>query len=336
MIHENLSDGLVLLIGSGLSAASGLPTMAMLAEHIISQKIPYTDTSITKQWQDITDLLNANIDIESTLNTVKPEIEVEKFLINTTAQFILEKEYHAINSILSNGVRPPLCRFISKMLTICNDIPIITTNYDRLIEISAELAGIPVDTLFTGNILCKLHRHKSQQSLLFIDNNRKGHPRIKCHKHIKIYKPHGSLDWFDLHGTPIKLNLSIDLPRLMITPGFTKYIKGYEQPFDLHREEANKSIDNAKYFIVIGYGFNDHQLETHLRQKLSTTQFCLIITKSLTKNTKEIIKSSNHIWAISEDDENNNATLITNSSLTFRLDELKLWDFSTFIKEIFP
>lgn len=40
--------------------------------------------------------------------------------------------------------------------------------------------------------------------------------------------------------------------------------QGYESPFDHHRSRANQEIDRAGRFLVLGYGFNDDHLETHL------------------------------------------------------------------------
>src|SRR5690606_14272540 len=85
---------------------------------------------------------------------------------------------------------------------------------------------------------------------------------------VKLFKPHGSFDWFLGDSSPIRYCGELALPRHIITPGSNKFRNGYESPFDKHRERANESIDHASRFLIIGYGFNDDHLETHLKPKL--------------------------------------------------------------------
>jgi hypothetical protein len=57
-----------------------------------------------------------------------------------------------------------------------------------------------------------------------------------------------------------------------------KFRSGYESPFDKHRERANEEIDRASRFLILGYGFNDDHLETHLKPKLRAGRPTLLIT----------------------------------------------------------
>ncbi len=78
-------------------------------------------------------------------------------------------------------------------------------------------------------------------------NNRQDCCSIFC-DHAVVLKPHGSLDWYRKETEPVRCTFPIDAPRLIITPGLNKFRGGYDQPFDAHRESANKEIDNAQRF----------------------------------------------------------------------------------------
>ena len=57
--------------------------------------------------------------------------------------------------------------------------------------------------------------------------------------------------------------------------------QGYSVPFDIHRARANEEIDKAQRYIIIGYGFGDDHLETHLMQQLRAGKPALIQTRLL-------------------------------------------------------
>jgi hypothetical protein len=44
-------------------------------------------------------------------------------------------------------------RLLKHVLKPTTGVPVVTTNYDRLLEIAAEEAGLGVDTLFVGQSL---------------------------------------------------------------------------------------------------------------------------------------------------------------------------------------
>lgn len=96
-----------------------------------------------------------------------------------------------------------------------------------------------------------------------------------------ILKPHGCLSWHLINSIPYSLpDYSIE-DSLIITPGLNKYREGYSVPFDIHRARANEEIDKAQRYIIIGYGFGDDHLETHLMQQLRAGKPALIQTRLL-------------------------------------------------------
>jgi hypothetical protein len=156
--------------------------------------------------------------------------------------------------------------------------------------------------------------------------------RVSLKKHVKIFKPHGSLDWYEIKGDVIRTQTEINERRLIITPGTSKFREGYQQPFDYHRESANKSIQKAKAILIIGYGFNDEQLEVHLVNKLREGVPTLVITKVLTQSAIKICANLDNVTLVSVG-ENDDQTKISINGIETKHDS-KWWSLSEFIEGI--
>jgi hypothetical protein len=120
---------------------------------------------------------------------------------------------------------------------------------------------------------------------------------------------------------------------LIITPGINKYKEGYNAPFDTHRAKANAAIDAAQRYIIIGYGFGDDHLETHLVQQLRNGKPALILTHSLSKKALELIGSCKNITAICS--KNTSDSLVVKQSGETVFLNLNLWDLDEMLKEVF-
>ena len=114
-------------------------------------------------------------------------------------------------------------------------------------------------------------------------------------------KPHGSLDWYARAGRPIRYAGELPgVPRLIIPPGRNKSRLGYEQPFDRQRERANKAIDGASRLLILGYGFAEEHLETHLRPALTGGRPALILTYALSDSIRSLVRSCPAVERIDE------------------------------------
>lgn len=339
LLQEHLTDGLVILVGSGLSAAAGLPTMSNLADHLLAQ-IPDSlgdADELQSQWNVIASKLQSGVDLEAALTEIPLDPLIEQHIITKTAELISEKENQAIQSIISGERRLPLSDLFCHILRAMNSVEVVTTNYDCLVEMAAEVAGIGVDCQFLGQIYGEWNPNASRQSLMRIvhkASNRKG-TRTVPRKHVRVFKPHGSVDWYLHDGRPIRCTRPVSLLRLMITPGAAKYLKGYDQPFDRHRDDANRAIDRAARFLIIGYGFNDQQLETHLRPKLKDGAVVIILSKTLTPNAQQVVTDFPNVVALTEGSNNSipGTHLHMGGQKQFYQD-ISLWDLSSFISEV--
>jgi hypothetical protein len=127
----------------------------------------------------------------------------------------------------------------------------------------------------------------------------------------------------------------LDTDRLMITPGTSKYRKGYDTPFDYHRTAANRAIDSAAGFLIIGYGFNDDQLETHLRPQLSLGKPCLILTKALTPNATEVLENNRSVLALTDyENSDERGTIYQQADAEYRYPHQRLWNLSDFVRGV--
>ena len=179
------------------------------------------------------------------------------------------------------------------------NLVVITTNYDLLIEYACEIKGLVYSDSYYGKIISKYSPENAEKEMLKgIKIGKK--PMNHYKTHIKIYKPHGSINWKLIDGKLNKINhVNCGTP-CIITPGSNKYEKGYEEPFDYHIRKMGQEMDNAKRLIFIGYGFNDNHLETHLNKPENISKPKLIVTRTLYGNAKKIVDNSPNTIAIEE------------------------------------
>jgi hypothetical protein len=150
---------------------------------------------------------------------------------------------------------------------------------------------------------------------------------------VTILKPHGCLSWHLINGIPYSIPTCSVEDSLIITPGLNKYREGYSVPFDTHRARANEEIDRAQRYIIIGYGFGDDHLETHLMQQLHAGKPTLIFTYSLSAKAETIVRECNGVTAFCR--TNSNDTRVLNAIGETVLTGVNLWDLHEMIQEVF-
>lgn len=335
-LQEHFTGGLVIIVGSGLSAAEGVPGMSNLRDHLL-EEIParLSDSELILQWQPIEEKLRAGADIERALQEVAPSPDIEAVIADLTASFTSSAELQVATDVIAGRKTLRFTQLLGHVLKPNTGVPVITTNYDRLLEIAAECAGLGADTLFVGRNVGILNERES--SLSFCRDYRKTPRRsglqLLFRPRALILKPHGSLDWYLLNGEPVCCPYPLDVPRLIITPGLNKYRTGYDRPFDAHRERANREIDRAARYLIIGYGFNDNHLETHLAAQLHSGKPAIVLTEELSANGLDMVKQGPNVTAITASGQGPGGRVITAASDTF-LPGPDIWDVGVFVKEI--
>lgn len=334
-LQNHFTDGLLTIVGSGLSAAEGIPGMSALAAQLKQEMPGLVDGDHLMQWYEISDLLDEGIDIESALNQIPPTSNVETQIATIVAEFILHQEMRIVNEVISGSKTLRFSKLINHLVIPNNGLPVITTNYDRLIEVASEVAGIGVDTMFVGTNIANFDEKESKYSLCRSSTLNRKAVRLLYARHACVFKPHGSLDWFIHENLPIRCPFPLKLPRLIITPGLNKFRSGYNQPFDRHISKANREIDRASRYLIIGYGFNDDHLETHLTPKLLDGIPALILTRTLSQNAADLIEKCDNVTAITASGESS----APGANVIFQREEIpytdhNIWDLGIFIREV--
>lgn len=337
LIQKFFQDGTVTIVGSGLSLAEGIPGMNKLAKELqLRMPILLSEEDDIKNWESIESDLKQEIGLEEALHKTQPNEHVEACIRKVTASYIGDAEKKVLTDIIENGKELRFSEYL-KRFNIRNDgITVITTNYDRLIEYACEINRIIADTLFVGKYIARYDPQKSKYSACIGQQKRHGkRAKLKYSSRVMVLKPHGCLSWHLLNDEPYSIpNCSVE-DSLIITPGSNKYREGYSVPFDTHRSMANSEIDKAQRYIIIGYGFGDDHLETHLIKELRDGKPALIFTHSLSKKAENLIKQCKHITAFCYADCNGTKILSSEMEKPLELDGINLWDLHEMIKEVF-
>ncbi len=334
ILQNFFTDGMVLVVGSGLSCAEGIPGMQALTNALLTD-VPKSIDTTDSSWNKIKDDLAENT-LEEALLKTPPSPSLLSTIEDITYKQIFEHEKTIIEEMIQKGRRLKLQSLLPYIVVPSQGLPIITTNYDRLIELAVEANGLMVDTMFCGHSFAKFDPEKSR-TLLRTDisrNPRKA--RFRHLEHANVCKPHGSLDWYldSFSSEPIRSPYPLDISRLMVTPGAHKYKTGYDKPFDAHRECANNFINKASRFLIIGYGFNDDHLETHLSHKIKNNAPTLIITYELSANAQKLIENKDNVIAITSDGNQNPGAIVSYQGKKHHI-LFDIWDIETFSEEVF-
>ena len=331
-VQGHFTDGLALVIGSGLSAAEGIPGMDALAKHLVNREssVPTTDLVL---WAQVKKALDEGEGLEAVLINHSPTETFEAWIVERTIDLILPKEREVMTAVLRGDRVLRLTTFLKQMLRPSTGLPILTTNYDRLIEVACEMAGFHVDTIAIGHYAGAFDDKRSfMASCRGI--KRRGKATVLDHfSRAVVLKPHGSLDWYRVGSDARRCSLNIDGERLIITPGLNKYRAGYSAPFDKHRELANEHIKRASHLLIVGYGFNDDHLQTHLVSRIRGGVPTLILNRSINEKTRIMVNESPACVCLTKGTTSAGFTMETKGR-NVEYVGLDLWDLGIVTKEL--
>lgn len=335
-LQAHLSDGLVTIVGSGLSCAEGLPGMGELADYLLAHVGHELGGADADAWTAASPLISTQ-GLEAALLTVPPTPLLETLISAATGQFISERERKVVSDVFAGKRKLRMTRLLAHMVKPASGMTIVTTNYDRLVEIAVEEAGIGADTMFAGRFAGQLNELESRMSFCRGVTIKPRHmATLQFRQRALICKPHGSLDWYARDGRPVFY--AGDLPeaiRLIITPGQNKFRNGYESPFDHHRSRANDAIDRASRYLVLGYGFNDDHLETHLSPGIKGGKPTLMLTRSLSTAARRLALMHANVIALEYANvDGTEGTLVIVEQNEFFFPGVGMWDVDSFVTEV--
>ena len=330
-VQEHFTDGLALVIGSWLSAAEGIPGMRELATYLKSVGgVPGTDATL---WNQIGAVLDANEGLEAALLKHPPSDTLEVWIAQKTCELLMPKEREVMSAVLRGDRSLRLTTFLAKVLKPPNGLPIMTPNYDRLIEVACEMAGFHVDTTAVGHYAGAFDHVRSCMGSCRGITTRAKTSALDHFPRAIVLKPHGSFDWYQSGKDARRCSLDLDAERLMITPGINKYRAGYDSPFDKHRELANNYINQAGRLLVVGYGFNDDHLQNHLVKRIQDGTPTLILNRSASPKVEKLVEESPRCVCLSKLSAGAGVVMVTKGH-RFEHQGCDLWDLGVLTKEL--
>jgi hypothetical protein len=124
-IQGHFTDGLVLVIGSGLSVFEGLPGMPALANHLTASAAELRGEDAAA-WSDIDTALKLGNGLESALLEHPPTESLETWIRDKTCELLAPKEREVIAAVIRKERTLSLTTFLSKILRPPGGLPILT------------------------------------------------------------------------------------------------------------------------------------------------------------------------------------------------------------------
>lgn len=183
---------------------------------------------------------------------------------------------------------------------------IFTTNYDRLIEVGAELAGLHLLDRFVGTLSPIFRSSRLDLDMHYNPPGIRGEPRY-LEGVTRFTKLHGSIDWVDSKGDIRKIGLpfgaidikpylyapglSVDSTNIMIYPNATKDRETAEYPYvELFRDLAAALCRPNSTLVTYGYSFGDEHINRIIRDMLTIPSTHLVVI-SFDDKTERIMKN---------------------------------------------
>lgn len=310
------SEHLSLLCGSGLTNAvsfkagtEGGTTMGVAAftNYIDEIKEAATATAKASGRSDgnIEDQIRVANDLLRGLKILKKNAEAAtleaelKTIISNFAQSIIATE-RAI-ALAEESKREEACAVLVNFLLSFSSrtgnrerLNIYTTNYDRLIEMGAELAGIHLMDRFVGTIAPMFRSSRLNLDIHYNPPGIRGEPRyLEGVAHLT--KLHGSVDWVQNGNEIRRMGLPFgaddignylkapglygaDALKLMIYPNSAKDRETAEFPYvELFRDFAAAVCRPNSTLVTYGYGFGDEHINRVIRDMLTIPSTHLVV-----------------------------------------------------------
>lgn len=319
-----------LILGTGLSVTYKIPGMNALYEQLSKEFNKCSNSDIVTMWNTKKDDIEKN-GLEAGLGLITPlEEPLVEMIKKITAKYILEEENRLFDEIYNSdtGFKRLLVYLKDTCSVNSRILDIMTPNYDRIVEIVCDSLKINVITGFEGQNICRFNSHilKKPQDTY---NTRKKF-------WVRLFKPHGSLNWLKVNGDTI---LSNDNMRLynnsddieIITPGSSKYKAGMINPtYRSMREDFNELLDedNSYSLFIFGYGFNDQHFDNVLYDYFNHNT--LIVSKYIKTSVIDKALKNTKLTLFYEDDNKN---YMIYKGLKYEIED-KMWDINIFASVI--
>ena len=340
----------LLLVGTGASvemdAELGMPA---LKDHLLNEIPKDTDG-----WESIAKRLEQGDDLETSLTGINLTESLQDEIARQTADFVAGKDAALRDEVLTGKkiwVGEPLLRQLIRGLSpTWPRLPVVTPNYDMLIEYACSKTNIPYITGYHGGIMRLQDWTKARERLYRLNPVTMGGKRrdiitpISC---IELMKVHGSINLFRLDGTFVENDLwtagcPADYTPMIAPPGDIKN-KGALNFYGRLFGEAMEAIDKADAFFVIGYGFRDEHIHQKILDRVHSLK-CPLIVLTLDSSIKleQLPAMGKNVWVVTGiPNQTNGKTNLSgtrfansNQELNGDFDGVTLWQSNVFAEQI--
>lgn len=171
---------------------------------------------------------------------------------------------------------------------------IFTTNYDRLVEVGAELAGVHLMDRFVGTMMPVFRSSRLNLDIHYNPPGIRGEPRY-LEGVARVTKLHGSVDWVQSEKEIRRIGLPFgadditpylnapglkgaDALKLMIYPNSAKDRETAEYPYvELFRDFAAAICRPNSTLVTYGYGFGDEHINRVIHDMLTIPSTHLVV-----------------------------------------------------------
>lgn len=309
------SEHLSLLVGSGLThavhylaAGKGAADMSKLAlsnyQDKIDEAAKRTAEAAGREEGNLEDQLRVANELlrgleilgEAKAESLKNELKTG---MQSFADSILKSESSIANAEEKkreqafNTLVTFLMSFASR-IGVRDRLNIFTTNYDRLIEAGAELAGLHLLDRFVGNLMPIFRSSRLDLDMHYNPPGIRGEPRY-LEGVARFTKLHGSVDWAQTNkdirrvGLPFGANSvtpylnapglkNLTAHELMIYPNSAKDRETADYPYvELFRDLASAICRPNSTLITYGYSFGDEHINRVIRDMLTIPSTHLVV-----------------------------------------------------------
>lgn len=150
-----------------------------------------------------------------------------------------------------------------------NPVALFTTNYDTLLEDALALSRIPASDGFSGGAMG--YWRPSAPGVNYETPFRRTE-----HANAKLYKLHGSIDWYSVPGDIVVRRREgagypdEDASRLLVYPQSTKYRTTQREPFGRLFRIFRRALAHPDegVCVICGYGFGDQHINSEIENAL--------------------------------------------------------------------
>lgn len=283
----------IFLLGGGASFCAGLPGTLKLTELVLAELHGVQGTTINKIKKSLADDGIQRPSIEEILSELYHRMsgvgkaDPEKDRYGETFEKLCQSIRNALKVDSSTEYhREFVRRFVSRRESEpAKKTPpaqIFTTNYDLLIELACEESNVVVINGFEGIFVRRWNPYCFDYDIGTTTTHSKTPRFDPSARHLRLYKLHGSISWFESHGQfyESEPNRGSEMTPLIIYPSRLKYAESIRPPFDWLFRKFGEALSNARLLISIGYRFADDNLNQYIFAGISNGLTLLALSKS--------------------------------------------------------